>query len=67
VEALLNCPVCPPPLNPAMGAHHTYLVAIDSIFVKSPFFPRKWDGIGTRMRVPVGVPLSSTRTILLVS
>lgn len=50
-----------------MKWYQTYLVAIESSFVKSPSLPRRQDGIGTRILVPVGVPFSSTRTTLFVS
>ena len=35
--------------------------------MKSPSFPLNIEGIGTRMRVPVGIPVSSTSTMLLLS
>ena len=47
--------------------YHTNLVAIDNILVNSPSLPLSMDGIGTLIRVPVGVPLSSTNTMLLLS
>lgn len=47
--------------------NHTNFVARDNIFVRSPPLPRRTEGIGTVILLPRGFPLSSTKTMLLVS